>query len=57
MALVCGFQVAHFISFYEQVEEEENVGDLIRKIELVKDAGLYLLDQEVAKRTFVAPVE
>ncbi len=41
----------------EQVEEEENVGDLIRKIELVKDAGLYLLDQEVAKRTFVAPAE
>ncbi len=41
----------------EQVEEEENVGDLIRKIDLVKDAGLYLLDQEVALRTFVPPVK
>lgn len=39
----------------EQVEEEENVADLINKIKLVKDAGLYLLDQEVAGRTFVPP--
>ncbi|MFC4891562.1 ferritin [Pseudofrancisella aestuarii] len=36
----------------EQVEEEANVCDMINKIKLVKDAGLYLLDQEAAKRTF-----
>ncbi len=41
----------------EQVEEEENVADLITKIKLVKDAGLYLLDQEVAQRTFTPPAE
>ena len=39
----------------EQVEEEESVQDLINKIKLVKDAGLYLLDQEVAGRTFTPP--
>ena len=38
----------------EQVEEEASVGDMINKIKLVKDAGLYLLDQEAAKRTFKA---
>lgn len=41
----------------EQVEEEDSVQALIGKIKLVKDAGLYLLDQEVAKRTFVAPAK
>lgn len=41
----------------EQVEEEETVADLINKIKLVKDAGLYLLDQEMAQRTFTPPVE
>jgi ferritin len=39
----------------EQVEEEDNVRNLIDKIKIVKDAGLYLLDQEVAQRTFVPP--
>ncbi len=39
----------------EQVEEEASVGDMINKIKLVKDAGLYLLDQEAAKRTFSEP--
>ncbi len=36
----------------EQVEEEATVGDMINKIKLVKDSGLYLLDQEAAKRSF-----
>ena len=39
----------------EQVEEESTVGDMINKIKLVKDSGLYLLDQEAAKRIFNAP--
>ncbi len=39
----------------EQVEEENNVTDLINKIKLVKDSGLYLLDQEQAKRVFTIP--
>ena len=38
----------------EQVEEEATVGDMINKIKLVKDSGLYLLDQEAAKRNFNA---
>lgn len=38
----------------EQVEEEATVGDMINKIKLVKDSGLYLLDQEAAKRSFKA---
>ncbi|AXA33530.1 ferritin [Francisella adeliensis] len=36
----------------EQVEEEATVCDMINKIKLVKDSGLYLLDQEAAKRSF-----
>ncbi|WP_150466218.1 ferritin [Francisella sp. SYW-9] len=39
----------------EQVEEEATVCDMINKIKLVKDSGLYLLDQEAAKRTFKSP--
>jgi len=39
----------------EQVEEETSVMDIINKIKLVKDAGLYLLDQEVGKRVFAEP--
>jgi len=40
----------------EQVEEEASVADMINKIKLVKDSGLYLLDQEAAKRTFKAAI-
>lgn len=40
----------------EQVEEEANFEMIVTKVRLVKDAGLYLLDQELAARTFVAPV-
>ena len=39
----------------EQVEEEASVSDMINKIKLVKDSGLYLLDQEASKRSFNAP--
>ncbi|WP_150463903.1 MULTISPECIES: ferritin [Francisella] len=39
----------------EQVEEEATVNDMINKIKLVKDGGLYMLDQEAAKRSFSAP--
>lgn len=39
----------------EQVEEEASFEELIGKLKLVKDAGLYLLDQEMATRVFVDP--
>ena len=39
----------------EQVEEEDNVSNIISKIKLVKDAGLYLLDQDLGKRIFTEP--
>jgi len=39
----------------EQVEEEDNFSSLIDQIKLVKDAGLYMLDKEVATRVFVDP--
>jgi ferritin len=39
----------------EQVEEEDAVRSIIDKINLVKDAGMYLLDQELGQRTFTAP--
>jgi ferritin len=37
----------------EQVEEEQNFSQLIDKIKLVKDVGLYMLDKELAARVFV----
>jgi len=37
----------------EQVEEEDNFSKLIEKVKLVKDAGLYILDQELLTRVFV----
>ncbi len=39
----------------EQVEEEANFDLILNKVKLVKDAGLYILDQELATRTFVVP--
>jgi len=44
-----------FLQWYvdEQVEEEDNFSKMIDKIKLVKDAGLYMLDKEVALRVFV----
>ncbi len=47
----------NFLQWYisEQVEEEETFTDLIQKVDLVKDAGLYILDKELAERTFTPP--
>ncbi len=48
-----------FLGWYveEQVEEEDNFGKMIDKIKLVKDAGLYILDQEAGQRVFVPIVK
>ncbi len=48
-----------FLQWYvtEQVEEEDNFSKLIDKVKLVKDAGLYHLDKEVALRVFVPIAE
>ena len=49
-----------FLDWYvkEQVEEESNVGGVLAKLELIGEDkhALLLLDQELATRTFVAPV-
>ena len=39
----------------EQVEEEANADDLLQKVKMIGDnsSGLYLLDNELSKRTFV----
>lgn len=46
-----------FLHWYvdEQVEEEETFDNLIKKAKVVKDSGLYLLDQELASRSFSEP--
>ena len=38
----------------EQVEEEENAGSVLEKLKLLEDTsgGLFILDQELSKRTF-----
>lgn len=43
----------------EQVEEEASVDEVVERLKLVDKAegGLFLLDQEMDKRTFVAPPE
>jgi ferritin len=43
----------------EQVEEEATADDVVQKLKLVDktEGGLFLLDQEMDKRTFVAPPE
>lgn len=48
-------RLAWFVS--EQVEEEDNCRQLIDKFQLVGDngMGLYMLDQELASRTYTAP--
>jgi len=52
---VADYAAISFFQWYvdEQVEEEDNFFKLIEKIKLVKDAGLYMLDKEVALRVFV----
>lgn len=49
------FASINFLSWYvnEQVEEEANFEDMISKLKLVKDSGLYMLNQEYAKRVLV----
>lgn len=53
------FRTTQFLDWFvmEQGEEEKNANDLIRKMELFGgDAkGLYLLDQEMAARTYSPP--
>lgn len=41
----------------EQIEEEKNAMDILGKLEIAGDTagGLYLLDKEMATRTFVGP--
>lgn len=48
-------RLAWFVS--EQVEEEDNARTLIDKFRLIGDdgMGLYMLDQELASRVYVAP--
>lgn len=53
------FRTMQFLDWFvkEQAEEEKNTDDLINRFELFGSdpRGLYLLDQEMAARTFVAP--
>jgi len=41
----------------EQVEEEANVSDIVRKLEMVADTpgGIFMLDKELSTRTFTMP--
>ncbi|MEN8190734.1 MAG: ferritin [Thermodesulfobacteriota bacterium] len=43
----------------EQVEEEASVGEIVDRLKLIGDdsSGLFLLDAELAKRSFTLPVE
>lgn len=43
----------------EQVEEEDNVGDIVNKLRLVGDGGngLFMMDKELSLRTPPAPVD
>ena len=53
------FRTTQFLDWFikEQAEEEKNADDLIKKFELfaMDGKGLYLLDTELAARTFVPP--
>lgn len=51
------FATISFMQWFvdEQVEEEDSFQSMIDKIKLVKDAGLYILDQEAGSRVFVDP--
>lgn len=41
----------------EQVEEESNVGDIVRKLEIIADTpnGMFMMDRELGGRTFTMP--
>ena len=51
---------ASFLQWYidEQVEEEATATDIINKLKLINSDGnaLFMLDKDMAARTFVAPV-
>ena len=51
---------ASFLQWYidEQVEEEATASDIINKLKLINSDGnaLFMLDKDMAARTFVAPV-
>ena len=53
------FRTMQFLDWFvkEQGEEETNATDLIKKMELFGSdpKGLYMLDQELAARTYAAP--
>ena len=53
------FRTMQFLDWFvkEQGEEETNAGDLVKKMELFGSdpKSLYLLDQEMAARTYTAP--
>lgn len=53
------FRTTQFLDWFvkEQGEEETSANDLIKKAELIGKGGkgLYLLDQELARRTYAAP--
>ena len=53
------FRTMQFLDWFvkEQGEEETNASDLIKKMELFGSdpKGLYMLDQELAARTYTAP--
>lgn len=50
-----------FLQWYvtEQVEEEANAQELLQKVKLVGEGGngLFMIDNELAKRTFVPPAQ
>lgn len=51
----------HFLQWFigEQVEEEASADEVVQKLRLVNktEGGIFLLDQEMNKRTFVLPPE
>ena len=53
------FRTTQFLDWFikEQAEEEKNTEDLVKKFELfaTDGRGLYLLDTELATRTFIQP--
>ena len=53
------FRTMQFLDWFvkEQGEEEKNAEDLLKKMELIGSdpKSLYLLDQELAARTYAAP--
>lgn len=53
------YATQNFLNWFinEQIEEEAGFESMIQKIKLVKDAGLYILDQEFASRVFVDPTQ